>query len=88
MPCRLASAVVAGVMEVMDPPILRAEAIEQRKEASGSITVASAPVHEEWTTFQFLKDALGLALTVLEKSSDSGVQNAGAAVSLAEVRLN
>jgi hypothetical protein len=82
--CRLASAVVCGLMEVVEPPILSDAAIAQRKESSGSITVARRPMHEDWTTCQHLKDAFGLALTVLERSSDSGSQNAGAALSLAE----
>lgn len=78
-------------MEVLEPPILSDAAIAQRKEASaaeasGSIAIARRPAHEDWSTCQHLKDAFGLALTVLEKSNDSGAQNAGAALNLADVR--
>lgn len=89
--CRLASAVVCGLVEVLDPPVLSEAATAQRKEVSAeessrSIALARRPMLEEWKTCQHLKDAYGLALTVLEKSSDSGAQNAGAALSLADVR--
>ena len=91
-PCRLASAVVCGLMEVVEPPILSETATAQRKEASvaepsNSISVARPrPTQEDFAACKHLQEAFGLALTVLEKSSDSGALNAGAALSLSDVR--
>lgn len=79
-------------MEVAEPPILSEEARTVRQEGSDSegsrrLGAARIGTHEDWKTCAHLKDAFGLALTVLEKSGDSGAQNPTAAVCLADVRV-
>ena len=76
-------------MEVLEAPLLSDAAAAQRAAAEASadaICVARRRMPAGFATCQHLQDAFGLALTVLEQSSDNGVQNAAAAMSLSEVR--
>lgn len=83
----LAFAVSEGLLAAAEPPLLSAEAAAARDaDAAHALTVSMPPVSDAWRDCSFYREALDLAMVVLEKASESGTTNATVALSLIEVR--